>query len=204
MVGGILMYKVLRTAFLSSLIFVIAGCAGRDFVRPNSDTVKLGQTTYSQIVQHMGEPRRISDVMKNGKSMKSISYSYAATGGEPLEEGVIPARTVAFFFFKDVLVGQRFISSFRSDNSNFDDTKINGILKGKTSRSEVIQLLGKPSASFIPPMVKECSGEAIGYGYQTTRGDVYSGYKSFGKFMTLSFDDRDIVSDIDYSSSGNN
>ncbi|MCX5718161.1 MAG: hypothetical protein NTW44_07675 [Nitrospirae bacterium] len=191
------------TKLLFCGILLLAGCAGRDFVRPSSDAFKLGQTTYSQVVQQMGEPRKVGDVVKNGKNLKSITYVYAATGGEPLEEGVIPARALVYYFHNDVLVGQAFLSSFKSDNSNFDDIKIDKIIKGKTTRSEVFQLLGKPSSSFIFPMVKETSGEAIGYSYQTTRGGVYSGFKFFRKGLSISFDDRNIVSDIDYASSGN-
>ena len=197
------MYKTLRTAFMVSFLFVLAGCAGRDFVRPSSGAFKLGQTTYSQIIQQMGEPEKVGDVLKNGKNMKTITYVYAATAGEPLEEGVIPARALGYYFHNDTLVGQSFISSFKSDNTNFDDTKIGGISKGKTTRSEVIQLLGRPSAAYITPMVKEASGEAIGYGYQTTRGSAFSGFKFFNKVLRISFDARGLVSDIEYSSSGN-
>jgi hypothetical protein len=196
------MYTVLRAGFLISLFSVLAGCAGTDFVRPSSDAFRLGETSYSQVVKQMGEPRRVGDVLKNGKQVKSISYAYATTGGEPLEEGVIPARVMVYYFHNDTLAGQEFISSFKSDNSNFDDTKIDRIIKGKTTRLQVAQLLGKSSASFIFPMVKETSGEAVGYGYQTTRGGAFSGFKFFNKVLRISFDDRNLVSDIDYTSSG--
>jgi hypothetical protein len=197
------MYKILRAVFLVSLFFALAGCAGRNFVSPSPDAFKLGQTTYSQIVQQMGEPERSGSVLKNEKQVKSITYVYAATGGDPLEQGVIPARALVYFFQNDLLVGQDFVSFFRSDNTNFDDAKIDSIIKGKTTRLEAIQLLGKPSALFIFPMVKQTSGEAIGYAYGTTRGNVYTGFKFFRKALNISFDDKDAVSDIDFVSSSN-
>lgn len=196
------MCKMVRTACLVSLLLVLAGCAGRDFIRPSSETFKLGQASYSEVIQKMGEPRRAGDVLKNGKNVKSITYSYASKGGEPLEQGVIPARALAYYFYNDTLVGQDFISSFKSDNTNFDDSKVGSIKKGQTTRREVIQLLGDPTASFIPPMVKETSGEAIGYTYQATSGSVFSGLRSFIKILRVSFDDKGLVSDIEYSSSG--
>jgi len=52
-------------------------------------------------------------------------------------------------------------------------------------------------------MVKQASGEAIGYGYQTTRGGAFSGFKLFRKSLSVAFDDKDRVSEIEYSSSGN-
>ena len=197
------MSKFAGAGFLISFLFALGGCAGKDFVRPGTDAFRLSQTTYSQVVQQMGEPSKIGEVLRNGKQVKSISYAYASTGGEPLEEGVIAARALAYFFYADTLVGQEFISSFKSDNSNFDEKKIDAIKKGQTTRSEAIQLMGKPSASYVPPMVKETAGEAIGYAYVTTRGGVFSGFKIFSKILRISFDDRNLVSDGDYTSSGN-
>jgi hypothetical protein len=197
------MYKNLRTSGLVVLLFVLAGCAGKDFVRPNSDTFQLGRTSYSQVLQQMGEPRKVGDVLKNEKPVKSITYVYASTGGEPLEEGVIPARGLTYYFYNDTLVGQEFLSSFKSDNSNFDNTKVANLKKGQTTRAEVIQMLGKSTASLIPPMVKATSGEAIGYTYQTTQGGAFSGFKFFNKILRISFDNKDLVSDVEYTSSGN-
>lgn len=197
------MYKMLRFISLGALLSILVGCAGKNFVRPTSDTFQLGKTTYNQVIDRMGEPRKTGEALKNDKPIKSATYAYAATGGEPLEEGVIPARAMVYYFYNDTLVGHEFLSSFKSDNSNFDNTKIENIKKGQTSRVEVINILGKPTASFIQPMVKNTSGEAIGYTYQTTRGGVFSSFKLFNKSLRISFDEKDIVSDLDYSSSGN-
>jgi len=197
------MNKALRIFFMVFLLFVLSGCAGRDFVRPSSDAFILGKTTYSQIMQKMGEPRTVGDALRNGKNIKFVSYTYAEAGGEPLEEGVIPTRSMRFSFYNDILVSQGFSSSFRSDNSNFDDTKISAIVKGKTSRSEVIQLLGKPTSSLIYPMAKGSSSEAIGYGYfAARRGAPFTGLKLFSKSLIISFDNKNIVSDINYELSG--
>lgn len=196
------MMSALRTAFFASIFCLIAGCAGTDFVRPSSETFRLGQTTYAQVLQQMGEPRKTGDVLKNDKNVKTATYAYAATAGEPLEEGVIPARAMSYYFHNDILVGQEFLSSFKADNSNFDETKISAIAKGKTTRAEVIALLGRPSATFIAPMVKETAGEAVGYGYHTTRGGAFSGFKFYNKTLRITFDDKGTVLDIDYTSSG--
>jgi hypothetical protein len=150
----------------------------------------------------MGDPRSSGEVLKNGSKLKTVTYAYATTGGEPLEVGVVPARAMAFYFDRDQLVGQEFISSFKADNTNFDDGKIAAIEKGKTTRSDILQFFGKSTASYVKPMVKETSGEAVGYTYQTTRGSVFSGFKFFRKTLLIAFDDADKVLEIDYSSSG--
>jgi hypothetical protein len=196
------MFKSIKTFLFISIAIVLAGCAGRDFVRPTQEAFKLGTTTYAQIVQQLGEPRRVGTLLKNDKSLKSITYAFAATGGEPLEAGVIPARAMGYYFLNDTLVGLEFVSSFKSDNSDFDETRIAAIAKGKTTRAEVIQLLGRPSGSYIPPMVKETSGEAVGYTYIATKGGAFSGFKFFRKSLLISFNESDQVSDVEFSSSG--
>jgi len=197
------MFKTLSALLLISFFSLLAGCgAGRDFVRPSPETFKLGQTTYLQVVEQLGDPKKTGDVLKNGQTVKSITYVYAHSMGEPAESGVIPARALSYYFYDGKLVGEEFVSSFKSDSSNFDDTKIGTITKGKTTRAEAVQLLGRPSATYIPPMVKKTSGEAIGYIYSTTRGGAFTGFKFFRKVLIISFDDRSQVSDIDYESSG--
>ncbi len=197
------MGMALKSLLAVLLISGLLGCAGKDFVRPGSEDFKLGQTTYSQVVQRMGEPRRAADILKNGKNVKAVTYVYASTGGEPLEAGVTAARGLTYYFYNDTLIGQEFISSFKSDNSNFDEKRVEDIKKGQTTRADAIKLLGEPTATFIPPMVKETSGEAIGYTYQAVRGGLFSGIKNSVKVLRISFDDKGFVSDIDYTSSDN-
>lgn len=197
------MFSKVEKIFTVITIVVLAGCAGKDFVRPTSETFRLNETTYAQVVQQMGDPKNSGEVEKNGKYVRSISYTYASTGGEPAEKGVIPARALVYFFHNGVLVGQSFLSSFKSDNTNFDETKIGSIIKGKTTKSEVIKLLGMPSASMVAPMVEETRGEAVGYQYSTVSGGVFSGFKFFNKQLAISFDENDVVSDVEYATSSN-
>lgn len=192
----------LRFVLLAALLALLAGCAGRDFVRPSSGTLQLGKSTYSQVVEQMGRRGKFGDVLKNGKNIRSVTYVFATTGGDPLEPGVIPARALLYYFHDDVLVGQQFISSFKSDHSYFDDRKIPQISKGKSTRSEVIQLMGRPSASFIFPMVKQTSGEAIGYDYRPARGGVFRRVRFYVKSLRVTFDDKDRVLDVEYETSG--
>ena len=197
------MYKALRALCICASLLVLVACAGKDFARPSPDDFKLGQTTYAQLMQQMGEPRKTSDILKNGKNVKAVTYAYASKSGEPLEADVIPARAASYFFYNDVLVGQEFVSSFKSDNSNFDDKRVESIKKGQTTRAEVIKLMGQPTGTFMPPMVKETSGEAFGYAYQAIRGGLFSGLKSSAKILRVSFDDKGVVSDVEYTSSEN-
>ena len=152
--------------------------------------------------RQMGEPQRTGVVEKNGKEIKTISFAYASVGGEPSESGVTPARVQAYFFHENILVGKEFISSYKSDSSNFDEAKTTVIKKGETTRSEVTKILGQPTAAYIPPMVDTSSGEAIGYAYTTVRGGPFTGFKTFTKILRISFDENGIVNDVELMTSG--
>ena len=177
---------------------VVAGCAGRDFVRPSDDTFKLGQTRYEQVVQQLGEPRRRATLLRNGKNIEAVSYSYATNFDEPLESGVVPARALSYFFADGVLVGQEFVSSFKADNSDFDATKVPAIAKGSTDRAEVIRLFGRPTGGYVFPMVKETSREAIGYTYAAAHRRPF-GVRFSRKSLRVSFDAADKVSDVEFT-----
>ena len=183
------------------VLVALSGCAGTNFVRPDTDVFKNGQTSYTQVVQRMGKPRREGSALKNEKELKSISYAYAETGGKPLKEGVIPARAMSFYFYNDTLVGYEFVSSWAEDSSDFDAKKISAIVKGKTTKAEVMQLLGKPSGFYVYPMMKSESGEAAAYVYSDAKGTVFN-MKFFRKALVVSFDGNGVTTDVDYSSSG--
>ncbi|MBS0335224.1 MAG: hypothetical protein JSS40_00050 [Proteobacteria bacterium] len=196
------MIRRLRSVLAVLLLSLLAACAGTDFVRPDAAAFKLGKTSSAEVLKQLGQPRTTGEVLTNGKNVRVMTFAYAASGGEALEPDVIPARAMSYFFHDDVLVGQEFLSSFKSDHSDFDEKKVPGIQKGKTTRAEVIRTLGRPSATFLPPMVKETSGEAIGYAYQTTRGGVISGFKFYRKILRVTFDAGDRVAEVEYSTAG--
>jgi hypothetical protein len=195
------MSKPFATIVLAAAL-LLGGCAGKNFIKPDAAEFKLGETTYSQVVNKMGEPRSKGEEVKNGESIKTVTYAYAASGVEPFQAGVIPARAMRYYFNRDVLVGKEFVSSFKSDHSNFDEKKVPAIEKGKTTRPEVIRMLGRPSSSFIKPMVKETSSEAIGYSYSAASGGAFTGLKVSRKAVRIAFDKDDKVLEVDYSSSG--
>ena len=118
------MKRIKRTAILVgfvSLLFLYACSAGREFVKPDSDSIVIGKTTYNEIRERFGQPTQEGSSMINDLTVKSISYTYAKSDGEALYEGVTPARAIVFQFSNDVLIGHVFVSSFKSDNTDFDE-----------------------------------------------------------------------------------
>ena len=193
------MTRIVHATALGLASLLLAACAGRDFVRPAPEELVLGRTTYAQIQERFGEPRGASSSLINGKVVKAFNYAFATRLDEPSETYVIPARGMTFFFSDEVLVGHHFLSSFKSDSSDFDDSKVSHIVKGKTTRAEVVRLLGKPVGFYIEPMVKSTAGQAIGYRYTTYKRAPFSAPKRFQKLLTVSFDSADVVSDVVFS-----
>jgi len=98
-------------------------------------------TTYDQVLQRYGDPRRTGTQVRNGETLKTVSYAYAV--GTPFVDDV-PARASGFYFLNGVLVGYEYLSSFREDKTDFDETKVQQIKKGETTRWRVIELFGQP------------------------------------------------------------
>jgi len=201
MFKGDAMRELLKVAAAAALIG-LGGCAGTDFVRPDTESLKNGQTTYAEVVARMGKPWRDGTVVKNEKTIQHVTYAYAATAGQPLRPGVTPARAAGFYFHNGTLVGHEFISSWATDNTDFDDNKVKEIAKGKTTRAQLTQLLGKPAGAYVHPMIKAEAGDAAVYAYAETSGSAFN-LKFYRKVLVVTFDAAGVVADIDFSSSGN-
>jgi hypothetical protein len=186
-------------AALAALLGLV-GCAGTDFVRPGTDDLRMGQTTYAQVVARMGPPRQEGTALKNERNVKTATYAYAAAGGQPRRPSVTPARAQSFHFFNDVLVGHEFVSSWAEDHTDFDEGKVPAIAKGKTTRAQLMQLMGRPSGAQIYPMISSQKGDALTYNYVQVSGSVFS-MKLYRKTLVVTLE-GDVVADVDYSSQG--
>lgn len=187
------------------LAVFIGGCTtayGVYMVRPEPDSIKNGVTRYSQIVERFGIPWTEHAVVKNQKRVKIISYAYAPRGVEGIFVGGIlsNARGLDFYLLNDVLVGHVFTSSMREDLTDFDDSKIGQIVKGRSTRTDVTALLGRPGGHFIYPMIETQSGEAAVYQYSQVSPGLF-GPNIFWKSLVVTFDGSGLVTDVEYSSS---
>lgn len=181
---------------------LLAGCAaGTDFTRAKDDTIVLGTTTYQQIRDQMGSPEKEGVVTANETQFHTVTYTYAASSGEPLYSGVTPGRTQVFAFKDGVLVGHEFLSSFKADNTDFDDKMVSEIDKGVSQRADVISLLGEPSGVFIHPLAKNENGETLVYAYTHVTSSGFS-INVFMKRLSVDLDSNDVVSNVEYAQSG--
>lgn len=157
------------------LIAALAACKhGRDFARPSPETLVLGSTSRADVEGNYGRPVQQSSAIRtdNGEgagyvpatpfagafvagSFSSISYVHSDETARILYGGRTKAKAVNFVFWNDVLVGYDYISTFDDDPTNFDETRINSIKKGQTTRSDLVQLLGQPTGRAVYPLIRD-------------------------------------------------
>lgn len=191
------MFKVRRLAAVTAVVLFIASCAGTNFVRPEPESLTLKSTTYQDIINQFGKPYREGTKLKNDNMIKTATYAYSSVGGAALYEGVTPARAMAFYFMDDLLVGYEFTSSFKEDNSDFDESKISLINKGETNRDQVVSLFGEPKGIYSFPLIKCRENKAMVYMY-----NHFKHYKVYQKSLIISMK-NDIVADVEFTTTGN-
>src|SRR4051812_8325915 len=152
----------------------LAGCAGTNFKRPEPQALEVGKSTTADVVRVMGTAQQNGEGLVNEQKVKVMRYVYAEGAGEGRYPGVVPARAMVFTTHNDQLVGEEFVSSFKPDATDFDDSKVSSIVKGKTTRAEVMALLGKPNGNAVYPMIKERGQKAVVYSYGQAKGTVFN------------------------------
>jgi hypothetical protein len=184
-----------------ALAIVVAGCAGSNFAKQPDDGLVLGQTTRQDILQRLGSPYREGSVTKNGKQLKTLTYAFATTSGTPARNGVTPARGQGFYFLDDKLAGYDFTSSWKDDQSDFDGAKVSEVKKGVSTRDDVLRLIGRPGGKYAYPLIPDQNAQADVYLYAETRGGPFN-LKIYQKLLVVTYDQRGVVSNVDYQEIG--
>ena len=185
------------------LALVLTGCAGVNFKRPEPSSLTVGKSTSSDVIAQMGTPTATGETTKNAHKIKGMGYSYAEKGITAARTDVITARSMYFSIFNDILVGKQFLSTFKEDITEFDETKTPQIIKGKTTRDDVVKLLGAPSGEAIFPIIKTLGESAINYRYVQGRMPLlFGGMIIYSKTLTVSLDSANVVSDVELTVSG--
>ena len=184
-----------------SLGILLTGCAGTNFVRVADDAIVLGQTTSEQITARLGTPYREGTVTKNEQQIKTSSYAYASATGEAAAKGVTAARSQGFYFFNNKVVGYEFSSSWKEDSTNFDSGKVAQIKKGKSTRGDVMRLLGNSGGKYIYPVIPNSGEDAVNYFYSQTKGSAFN-IKLYQQLLVVTFNKQGIVTNVEFTELG--
>ncbi len=156
------------------LVSALAACtatSGRDFERPASGSLTIGETTESEVLTRYGKPESTSTEVRDDQTINTLVYSYSSNE-EAIVGGATPARTLACQFVNGSLVGYEFISSYPKDHTSFDPTKRKAIQVGKSTKEDVINVMGPPNGERTRPLIDPPAARALVYSYMHTQVSV--------------------------------
>lgn len=188
--------KLIRTFALVGVLALLSGCSATNFVRPANETLTLGKSTTADITKLVGPPTsRKDDVQMNGEKVQLMNYFHLE--GASFWGLIVPQRSLTYTLFNDTMVGEEFNSTFDVEKTEFDGSKAAAIQKGKSTRADVIGLMGKPSGEVIYPIIKDKNGRGLVYAYTYARfAGMLTSYNNYLLVVTL--DEQNIVTDVSY------
>jgi hypothetical protein len=187
----------------AAAVILLAACAvGAPFVRPPADAIRLGETTRAQVIALLGPPKEEERIVVRGKELRGITYLYAGDTEPSKVPGTLGLRQLGFVLADDVVVGEIFLSSFASDHSDFDESRVGEIVKGTTTCDAVMRKFGRPGWRVIPPAT-EHEGDAlvIAYTFKYMKRPVLQ-FKSFEKSLAVRCDSSGVVREVSYGELG--
>jgi hypothetical protein len=208
MLGG-LMEKNIFMLIMHAVILaiILTGCAsvGHDFNYSATSTFELGQLNKSECQNLIGgEPFKTSVVTDNNGNFEIIRYEYAHGNIATLK-----SRLVILEFKNDLLNAYVRTSSFDEDKTDYPADRTKDIKKGISTKNEVSTLLGIAQGRGRCPSNLEdyklrCTNGAEVWSWITmsqlsTLGHTYAAQQVKYNSIFITFDNKDIVSDIQIS-----
>lgn len=195
---------LIACVFLSISLF-LTSCtttSGKNFSRVSNEMLLLGKTTTAEVKNRLGAPTKLGTSIKNEFDIDTYTYIYTTTTSDnAIAGGLIPQRFQIFHFLDKKLVGYEFSSSFKEDNTDFNNIAIKKIQKGSSNRAEVISLLGEPSGKSIYPLIPNKDEEASIYTYNQARGNLFN-LKFYQKRLLVTFNGDNTATNIDFLETG--
>ena len=156
----------------------VTGCSseGRDFARPPIGILALGVTAPADVLATYGEPserfeeRADVAVVDSFDQLKPrpdglrraqvkgtvdrLRYSFTrATMVAMSDQATARIRLLDLSFWNGKLVAYNFSSSFGEDSTDFDEARVQGFTRGRTTVGEVLNSLGTPGGQAIYPAI---------------------------------------------------
>ena len=190
----------MKLIYAFMVMLLLTACGGKNFIRPDGQSLIVGTTSYADVVKQLGEPIRKGTLTKNDLIVQNISYSYAEA--VPFST-ILSSRAMVFYFHDGLLVGYDYASSFSGEKqaAAIDDEKVAQIKKGD-KKEKAIALLGTPSGEFIFPMTAPKGTSSVMYSFiSTSRVPFIGGVKVTKKVVTITVGPNGLITDISTSES---
>jgi hypothetical protein len=174
----------------AAICLFFCGCAGRDFQRLDYTKVGLGHTTRQDVLAMMGEPEKQGITTTNGVTLQTNTYAFADTRARSAIHGTA-AKAMGLSYYEGRLVKYHYLSWFLDDRIPIDSRRVALIEKDKTSRAEVLRLLGPPSGEAVYPAAPK--------GKRTMSWQCFT--DGANNVVVVELDENGVVRSVSYSES---
>ena len=191
--------KHIRKILLAAALIALSGCTPPSFVKPAQDKLTLGKSTRDDIIQSVGTPLSQNNGQINSEKVQFINYFHIE--GAKFWGLIVPQRSLTYTVFDNVMVGEAYTSTFDGESTDFDVSKIPAIEKGKSTRAEVVALLGKPSGEALYPIVTDKKEKGLVYVYTWAR---FAGMLTSPNtnLLVVSLNENNVVSKVSFKQNG--
>ena len=186
------------------VMIFLAGCVpteGRDFKSPDLKLLMAAGTSPSEVRALYGEP--FSQSINSGHSqlppgLKTPDNIALLTGSREniryrYQRG-LNSKSFTLLFVDGKLADYAVHGNFPDLSTDFDETKVPLLVKGKTKKSEVIALLGPPSGVSVFPAISERNETVFHYSYSEPTPPS----RVSDKHLDARFDSNDTLLDFNF------
>ncbi len=197
-------------ALLPLLPALFSGCAsvGKDFHHERVTSLEVGKTRSSEYRTMFGEKPNGTETRTTGDGkFEIIKYVYAFA-----DMGSAKARVLFLEFRDEVLNGFNYVSSFDEKRPKIPMERAAEITKGVSTRSDVLNLLGKPMGhamcpTFIGDFKDHCEKGVEIWSWSvmaelSTFGHAYGGQQVKMNTLSVIFDKNGVVSEVRTAAQG--
>jgi hypothetical protein len=165
--------------------------------RPAPDTLAFGRATRADIKKLYGDPLPDPGLGEDQLLVLPYNVKFDWKFNKGVHAGTeFPGNGQVFLFEDDVLVGEAYYSSFEADHTDFDETKVVSIVKGQTTRDQVLALIGQPSGRRLCPADALDNPTGLEYLYLSRRRHMGLSSRTWIKWLSVQFDANGIVCDV--------
>jgi len=168
--------------------------------RSAPSAVTLGKTTTAELKKQFGDSLPNEVFLSNDREVSYALYNLKPDRklAKGLRDGDRRALEYQLFVFEnDILVAQAQYSSHESNHTDFDEDKYKDIVKGQTTREEVIELVGPTNGSRFCPSDAPGNPKGLEYLYVNFLDEFSLGSNYRFKWLTVEFE-HGVVSAVRY------
>ena len=128
-----------------ALLACSGGCRTSKLTSANVRRLQLGQTTAAQALAAFGEPSGVAERSGAEGASKVINWEFSPGPQPKYVYRRFDLRYLAADFYNDRVRAWVYLSTARKDPTSIRSSAVPQVVKGQTTREEVLRLLGEPA-----------------------------------------------------------